>query len=185
MPPGTEVDLRHRRKAGSRQDVDHHPGLHRVSGKERDGQKQLACCRDFPRERLRKARQLRIEDIEKRLCSELCDPPAVLFSIPDASIGRLDESDIRNLQQRAEEAVHEVRPELERVGVQVQDQIAPSDRERAPHRVALPERRAKAVDQLVFQVDLGAAGSRDGGGAVGGAGIDHDDLVDERRALVQ
>src|SRR5439155_16784893 len=39
MPSGTEVDLRHRRKAGSLEDVDHHPGLHRVSGKEWDGQK--------------------------------------------------------------------------------------------------------------------------------------------------
>jgi hypothetical protein len=75
----------------------------------------------------------------------------------------------------------EVRGEVRRVGVEVDDHFAARDRERPPHRVPLPERGAELGQQPRLLVDLRAACRGDLRASVVRGCVDHEDLVDQRR----
>ena len=144
-----QADLRHRVEAGRAQDVDQHRGLDRVAGEERDLAQQLPARGELTGERLAEARKLGEEDPQQRLRRELGDPPGVVEHVAargrSAGGGRSPSRTAPGLgQDRAEQPVDEVAPEVGGVGVEEQHQSPRRDRQRAPHRVALPERRAEA-----------------------------------------
>jgi hypothetical protein len=59
-------------------------------------------------------------------------------------------------------------------------EVAAGHGEGAPHRVALAVGAAVLAHKLVLREDLGAPPGGDVGGAVGGVGVDHQDLVHQR-----
>ena len=145
---------------------------------------------ELARERLAEARELRVEDPEQGLRRQLGHATGVVEHRPVRAeegpvVGGLHEPHLGTAQDRSEHAVDEVTAEVRRVRVQVHHDVAADDRERAPHRIALSEGGAELRNELVLAVDLQAVPPRDLCRAVRGARIDGDDLVDERRLLVQ
>lgn len=85
----------------------------------------------------------------------------------------------RVLQQRAEQAGDEVRAEVGEVGVDVDEDVAGGDGEGLPQHLALAGAGACRREDVVAVVDGGAGPAGDLRGAVDGAGVDDDHLVDE------
>ena len=114
---GTEVDLRHSLEPHRLQYVYHDPGLHRVAGEEWDGSEELPVSDELAREWLHEARELGVEQVEEWLGRELRHPPAAvrlhrLVALEGTPVGGLDEADPWYLQDRAEDAVDKLRPEV-------------------------------------------------------------------------
>src|SRR5918995_1475246 len=182
---GAEVDLGHRLQPDHLEDVYHDPGLHRVAGEERDGGEELPFGDELPGEGLHEARELGIEEVEEGLGRELRDPPSAiqlhgLVALERPPVGGLHKADLGHLQYRAENAVYELGPEVFGVGVDVHNEVAARDGERAPHGVALAVRAAMVAHELVLRVDLGAPGGGHRCGAVRRVRVDGEDLVDQR-----
>src|SRR5215218_7069404 len=158
---GTEIDLRHRLEPDHLEDVYHDPGLDRVAGEERDGGEELPVGDELPCEGLHEACELGVEEVEERFGRELRNPPSAillygLVALEGTSVGGLDKADLGHLQNRAQNAVDELGPEVFGVRVDVHDEVASCDGECAPHGVALAVRAAVVAHELVLGVDLGA-----------------------------
>src|SRR5829696_255790 len=182
---GSQVHLSHGVEPNHLQDVYHDPGLHGVSGEERDRREQLPVGDEFTGERLHEAGELGVEEVEERLGRELRDPAAAvqlhrLVTLEGTPVGRLDVTYLGHFQNRAEDAVDELRPEVLGVGVDVHHEVAMRHGERAPHGVALAVRAAVVAHQLVLRVDLGAPGGGHFSRAVRGVRVDGQDLVHQR-----
>ena len=184
-----EVHLRHRVDAAERvAHVDQHRDLDRVAGDERDPLEAARAARP-PRRRAagrsRRARGRR-RAAAGAPSSSVTRPPPSGSSSPSGherpAVAPFTNSARRARRQRPEQAVHEVRREVARVGVDEDHDVAARDRERAPHRVALAEHRAELGQQLGLLVAprrprraaTSAVPSR-------GGGVHHEHLVDQRR----
>src|SRR5215208_5067861 len=155
----TKVNLRHCLQPDHLEDVYYDPGLDRIAGEKRDGREELPVGDELPCEWLHEACELGVEEVEEWFGRELGNPPsAVLFygleALEGTSVGGLDEADLRHLQNRAQNAVDELGPEVLGVSVDVHDEIASRDGECAPHGVALAVRAAVVAHELVLRVDL-------------------------------
>src|SRR5215212_5483305 len=174
---GAEVHLRHGLEPYRFEHIYHDPGLHSVAGQERDGREQLPVSDELAGERLHEAGELGVEEVEERLGRELGYPPAAvclyrLMALERTPVGGLDEPDLRDLQDRAKNAVDELRPEVLGVRVDVHHEVATRHGKRAPHRVALAVRAAVVAHELVFGVDLRALRGGYLKRAVGGIRVD-------------
>src|SRR5215218_4096471 len=185
---GAEVHLGHGVEPDHLQDVYHDPGLHRVTGEERDGGEELPVGHEFAGERLHEAGELGVEQVEERLGRELRDPAAAvqlhrLVALEGTPVGRLDEAYLGHFEYGAEDAVDELGPEVFGVGVDVHHEVAAGHGEGAPHGVALAMCAPVVAHQLVLRVDLGAPGGGHLGRAVRGVRVDSQDLVHQRMAV--
>src|SRR5215211_2961181 len=161
---GTEIDLRHRLEPDHLEDVYHDPGLDRVAGEERDGGEELPVGDELPCEGLHEACELGVEEVEERFGRQLRNPASTvqlhgLMALERTPVGGLDEADLRHLEDRTQNAVHELGPEIPGVRVDVHDEVAARDRECAPHGVTLAVGVAVVAHELVLRVDLSAPGS--------------------------
>src|SRR5829696_125601 len=157
----TKINLRHCLEPDHLQDVYHDPGLDRIAGEERDGAEQLPVGDELPCEGLHEACELGVEEVEERFGRELRNPPSAillygLVALEGTSVGGLDKTDLRHLQDRAQNAVDELGPEVFGVSVDVHDEVASRDGECAPHGVALAVRASVVAHELVLRVDLSA-----------------------------
>src|SRR5215212_8784383 len=157
----TKVDLRHRLQPDHLEDVYHDPGLDRIAGEERDGGKELPVGDELPCEGLHEACELGVEEVEERFGRELRNPPSAVLlhgleALERTSVGGLDKTDLGHLQDRAQNAVDELGPEVFGVSVDIHDEVAARDGECTPHGVALAVRVAVVAHELVLRVDLGA-----------------------------
>src|SRR5215207_5277858 len=157
----TKINLRHCLQPDHFEDVYYDPGLDRIAGEERNGGEELPVGDELPCEGLHEARKLGVEEVEERFGRELRNPPSTvllygLVALERTSVGGLDKADLRHLQDRAENAVNELGPEIFGVSVDVHDEVASRDGECAPHGVALAVRAAVVAHELVLRVDLGA-----------------------------
>src|SRR5215217_6376907 len=157
----TKINLRHCLQPDHLEDVYHDPGLHRIAGEERDGAEQLPVGDELPCEGLHEACELWVEEVEERFGRELRNPPSAillygLVALEGTSVGGLDKADLGHLQNRAQNAVDELGPEVFGVSVDVHDEVASRDGECAPHGVALAVCAAVGAHELVLGVDLRA-----------------------------
>src|SRR5215204_2691597 len=157
----TKVDLRHCLQPDHLEDVYHDPGLDRIAGEERDGGEELPVGDKLPCQGLHEACELWVEEVEEGFGRELRNPPSAvllygLVALEGTSVGGLDKADLGHLQDRAQNAVDELGPEVFGVSVDVHDEVASRDGECAPHGVALAVRAAVVAHELVLGVDLGA-----------------------------
>src|SRR5207245_1547702 len=140
------------------------------------------------RERLDDPGELREEEVEDRPRRELGDAAAArrlqLVAHPQRPlVERLYELDVRPREERAEDAVYELRVMARDVGVHPHDEIAGHHVEALPERLALPAVAAAFWEDLVVDEDRDAFVRRDLARAVLGPRVDDDDLVHERDAL--
>src|SRR5829696_8882714 len=157
----TKVDLRHCLQPDHLEDVYHDPGLDRIAGEERDGGEELPVGDELPCQGLHEACELWVEEVEEGFGRELRNPPSAvllygLVALEGTSVGGLDKADLGHLQDRAQNAVDELGPEVFGVSVDVHDEVASRDGECAPHGVALAVCAAVVAHELVLGVDLSA-----------------------------
>ena len=185
-----QVDLCHRVEAGYAENVDQHSDLDRVARQERDLDEEGALGDELAGQRLAEPGELRKEDAQQGLRRQLGDPAGVVEDVATRSqeramVGRLGEANARRGQDRAEHPGHEVAFEVRRVGVEEHDDVARRNGQRSPHRVALPGGRPELGEDLVLLVNGHPVAGGDHGRPVARARVDCDQLVDERRNLVQ
>src|SRR5215213_2983753 len=152
----TKVDLRHCLQPDHLEDVYHDPGLDRIAGEERDGAEQLPVGDELPCEGLHEACELGVEEVEERFGRQLRNPASTvqlhgLMALERTPVGGLDEADLRHLEDRTQNAVHELGPEIPGVRVDVHDEVAARDRECAPHGVTLAVGVAVVAHELVLR----------------------------------
>src|SRR5688572_2271102 len=157
----SKVNLRHCLQPDHLEDIYYDPGLDRVAGEKRDGGEEIPVGDELPCEGLHEACELGVEEVEQRFGRELRNPTSAvllhsLVAFERTSVGGLDKADLRHLQDRAENAVDQLGPEVFGVSVDVHDEVASRDGECAPHGVALAVRAAVVAHELVLRVDLGA-----------------------------
>src|SRR5215211_7336411 len=161
---GAKVYLRHGLESDHLEDVYHDTRLDGVAGEERYGGEQLPVGDELPCEGLHEARELGVEEVEEGFGRELRNPPPAvllhgLVALERTPVGGLDEADLRHLEDRAQNAVHELGSEIPGVRVDVHDEVAARDRKCAPHGVTLAVGVAVVAHELVLRVDLSAPGS--------------------------
>src|SRR5918995_1604203 len=181
----TKVNLRHCLQPDHFENVYYDPSLNRIAGEERDGGEELPVGDELPCQGLHEACELGIEEVEQRFGRELRNPPSAvllygLVALERTSVGGLDKADFGHLQDRTQNAVDELGPEVFGVSVDVHNEVAARDGERAPHGVALAVRAAVVAHELVLRVDFGAPGGGHLCGAIRGVRVDGEDLVDQR-----
>src|SRR5215211_2776388 len=169
--PGTKVDLRHRLEPDLLEDVYHDPGLDRVAGEERDGAEELPVRDEFPREGLHEACELGVEEVEEGFGRQLRDPPSAvllhgLVALERTPVCGLDEADLGHFEDRAQNAIHELGPEVLGISVHVHDELTACDGESAPHGISFAVGAAMVAHELVLRVDLSAPGGGHRCGAV-------------------
>src|SRR5215204_4605700 len=157
----TKVNLRHCLQPDQLEDVYYDPGLDRIACEERNGGEELPVGDKLPCEGLHEACELWVEEVEEGFGRELRNPPSAillygLVALEGTSVGGLDKADLGHLQNRAQNAVDVLGPEVFGVSVDVHDEVASRDGECAPHGVALAVRAAVVAHELVLGVDLGA-----------------------------
>lgn len=195
--PDPDVDLGEGVQPGRLQGVDQQPELDAVAGREREPFEQGAAGRVLTAERLDETGEFRPVQVEQRAGDQLGDPAAA--GRDDGAVPRraarghlqrpvvhgLDQLDVRFGEQRADDAGHEGGVELAQVGIDEADDLAAGDEQRAPEHLALAGGRGQPGQDLVAAHHPGAGRGGRGGGAVAGAGVDHDQFVDQRQALHQ
>ena len=122
--------------------------------------------------------------VEQRSRHQLGDAPALVGkATPPASSGRsnapLTSWSERIGQQRPDQPLEVSRVRVRRVAVEKADDVAAGDVERAPHRVALAERRPVLGQYLVLLDHPGAGRPPDLRGSVGRVGVDDQHVVDQ------
>ena len=114
---------------------------------------------------------------------ELGDPATagrlLVFAEPERALVPALHEMLAGIGQRAENAGHVVAAEVGNVPVDEDDDLPGHRGERPPHRVTLAPAGPETLDQFVFRNHLGSGFPGDRGGAVGGVGIDHEDLPDQ------
>src|SRR5215210_8007672 len=181
----TQVHLRHRVQPDHLEEVYHDPGLHGVACEEGDGAEELLVGDEFPCERLHEARELWVEEVEEPFGSKPRNPSSAvllhgLVALERTPVGGLDEADLGPLQDRSQNTVDELGPEVFGIRVDVHDEVPTRDGESAPHGVALAVRAAVVAHELVLRVDLSAPRCGHLRGTVRGVRVDGEDLVDQR-----
>jgi hypothetical protein len=176
-----EVDLGEAGDPDLGVDVEQQRRLDRVAGGERQPHQQVAARGHLARQRLADVGQLGPEAAQQRARRQLGHAAAVLREpvAERAAEERLDVLGTGDEQQRSGGARDEVLAEVPGIPVDVADDVAVADRQRAPHRVPLAARGAERRHQRVLADDLDPGAARDVGGAVGGVGVDDDRLVDQ------
>src|SRR5215210_4148558 len=157
----TKVNLRHCLQPDHLEDVYYDPGLDRIAGEERDGGEELPVGDELSCEGLHEAREFGVEEVEERFGRELRNPPSAillhgLVALERTSVGGLDKTNLGHLQDRAQNTVDELGPEVFGVRIDVHDDVAACYGESAPHGVALAVCAAVVAHELVLRVDLGA-----------------------------
>src|SRR5215204_4128169 len=180
----TKINLRHCLQPDHLENVYYDPGLDRIAGEERDGAEELPVGDELPCEGLHEACELGVEEVEERFGRELRNSPAVLLhgleALERTSVGGLDKTDLWYLQDRAQNPVDELGPEVFGVSVDVHDEVASRHGECAPHSVALAVRTTVVAHELVLGVDLSALRCGHFRGTVRRVSVDSKDLVYQR-----
>ena len=103
------------------------PSSTRVAGEERDRLQVRAAARVLAGQRLHDAGELRPQEVEQGPGGELGHAPAAgRGRAQGALVERLDEVDAGVVQERREQAGHEVRGRVDQVGVDEHHDVAPT-----------------------------------------------------------
>ena len=119
---------------------------------------------------------------DQRAGDQLGDPAAVVGPPSPARplVEALHQRHLRRGEQRAEQPGHEVGVPVEQVGVHEDQHVAAGHEQRLPHRLALARDGAEVGPDLRRAVHDRAGVGGDRVGRVGGVGVDHHDLVEQR-----
>ena len=120
-----------------------------------------------------------------RAISSVTRPPPMGLAEQRPAVVALHEPDRGIVEQRVEQAGHEVGAEVPDVGVEPAHEVAVAHVERLPQRIALAGAAWQLGEDLVDGEDLRAFPPCDLGGGVRGAVVDHEHFVDEGDALHQ
>ena len=158
--------------------------LDAVAGRERHRRQQLAGAGVLAAERLEQAGQLGPQRGQQRARDQLGDPAAAVGVLAAADLQRppveaLDQVHAVGGQQRAEQLGHEHRVGVDEVGVDEDDEVAGGRGQRAPQHLALAGLRRHLGQRVLAADHAGARRERPDLGVVGGAGVQHDQLVDQ------
>ena len=187
-----EIDLSHGVHAEPFSDIDQQSDLDAVARAERDLLEQAATAGVLSRERLDQAGQVRPEHVDQGSRRQLRNSPA--FERPcsparipseGATVEGLHVADIGIGEDRPERAEDETRMEVRDVGIEPQDDVAAKDEEALPQRFALARQRLNLREDVSVLVDVRTPRSCGLDGAIGGSGVDDDELVDEWHAIHQ
>src|SRR5215217_5901973 len=134
----TEVNLRHCLQPDHLEDVYYDPGFDRVAGEKRDGGEELPVGDELPCQGLHEACELGVEEVEEGFGRQLRDPPSAvllhgLVALERTPVCGLDEADLGHFEDRAQNAIHELGPEVLGISVHVHDELTACDGESAPH----------------------------------------------------
>src|SRR5438093_1252487 len=182
------VDLSDRAEPYALQGVDEKTGLDPVAREERQLLAQRSPAGLLAREGLHDPGKLRKEQVEDRASGELGHAPAAgrLQLVADAErtlVERFHELQVGPHEERADDAVHELRMSAGDVGVDPDDDVAGEDVEALPEGLALTAVAADLGKDLVVDDHSNALVLGDLAGPVFGARVDDDHLVHERNTF--
>src|SRR5271165_3019219 len=180
----TEVDLRDRVQAEPVIGVDEQADLHAVARRERHRHQQLTGRGVFAAQGLEDAAQPGPQRRQQRPRDQLGDPTAAVGVLAAADLQRptvkaLDKVDAVDRQQRADQPWHEHRVGVDQVGVDEQDDVAAGGGERPPQHLTLAGMRGQLGQRLLPADNAGPGGDGADLRLVGGAGVKHDQFVDQ------
>ncbi len=185
----TDVHLGQTVQADRVQRIDQEPQLDAVAHREGQALQQGAAGRVLTAQRLDETGQLRPVEIEQRPGDQFGDAAALTCAgalaadLQRTVVHRLDEMDVRVGQQRADDAGDKGGREFAQIGVDEADDVAAGGEQRAPQDLALAGQRGNTGQHAVPVDDRGAGRRRDLGRTVGGARIQHHQLVDQRNGI--
>ena len=171
-------------------DVDEHGRLDAVSDGEGDLLEDRPPPGVLPGERLQDGGQLGVEEAEQGADEDL-GHTAAAGGAQHARVGDgavvegLHVMDLGVLDERADQAVDEPRMDVLDVGIDVDDDVALQEIEGLPEVFALAALGAFFGEMLGGDVDVGTETGGDLARAVGAAGIDDGDLVQQRIAVFE